>query len=165
MTSSRPYLRTTCSYIASTCDSSTRSARTTCSPTECSALSTPATTPPSLANLLATAWPISLAAPLTTQTLPASRDTGTSRTIEYRAQPSPHPLPGSRRMPRRGGRVRLVSVIYRGRRYPGCRADRSLGVLGGEVAIDRCCCSEPGGGGGDDLGGEVREVAGPPHPG
>src|ERR1700722_3731305 len=84
MTSSRPYSRTTCSYIASTCASSARSACTASRPTECSAWSTPTTTPPSLANRPATARPITLPAPLTTQTLPASRFTDSSRPLESR---------------------------------------------------------------------------------
>src|SRR5580704_13391314 len=84
MTSSRPYSRTTCSYIASTCASSARSACTASRPTECPAWSTPTTTPPSLANRPATARPITLPAPLTTQTLPASRFTDSSRPLESR---------------------------------------------------------------------------------
>src|SRR5215813_12360288 len=72
MTSRRPCSPTTRSYIAWTSDSSARSARIACPPTECSTLSTPTTTAPSLANRVATAWPITLAAPLTTQTLPTS---------------------------------------------------------------------------------------------
>jgi MFS family permease len=45
------------------------------------------------------------------------------------------------------------------------RAGRAFGVLVGEVGVDRCCCGQPCGRGSDDLRGDVREIAGHPHPG